>query len=61
MAGPRSNLAAFLKALGRLEVSTAFLSQHRHGAPCGANVCVNATQSVVDAGAGLLAVQATMT
>ena len=29
LAGPRLNLAAFLKALARLEASTAFLAQHR--------------------------------
>ena len=29
LAGPHSNLAAFLKSLARLEASTAFLAQHR--------------------------------
>lgn len=29
LAGPRSNLAAFLKALGRLEASNQFLEKHR--------------------------------
>ena len=29
LAGPKSNLAGFLKSLSRLEASTAFLSQHR--------------------------------
>ena len=29
LAGPRPNLAAFLKSLARLEASTAFLAQHR--------------------------------
>lgn len=36
LSGPRLNLAAFLKALARLEASTAFLSQHRRviHSPC---------------------------
>ena len=29
LSGPRTNLGSFLKALARLEASTAFLSQHR--------------------------------
>ena len=34
LAGPHSNLTAFLKSLARLEASTAFLAQHRWAYPC---------------------------